>query len=119
MFISGLLSASTATMSMITSATWVPRGFAAPFPQKYNFDEEEFERIAQLAKLQLDDANEELEEAQANANDGEAEPSDAPVSTKKSKKSKKSESKPEEDEDEYGSQPRSCDYLLIRTTASK
>ncbi|ORY66026.1 transducin family protein [Pseudomassariella vexata] len=50
--------------SMITTATWVPRGFAAPFPTKYNFDEAEFERIAELAKLQLDDANEDLEEAQ-------------------------------------------------------
>ncbi len=52
--------------SMITTATWVPRGFAAPFPTKYKFDEEEFERIAQLAKLQLDDAKEDLEEAQEN-----------------------------------------------------
>ena len=51
-------------MSMITSTTWVPRGFAAPFPTKYNFDEEEFDRIASLAKLQLDDANDDLEEAQ-------------------------------------------------------
>ncbi|KAL2134338.1 hypothetical protein VTI74DRAFT_467 [Chaetomium olivicolor] len=51
--------------SMITTTTWVPRGFAAPFPTKYNFDEEEFERIAALAKLQLDDAKEELEEAEA------------------------------------------------------
>ncbi|KAL2019224.1 hypothetical protein VTK56DRAFT_9951 [Thermocarpiscus australiensis] len=50
-------------MSMITTTAWVPRGFAAPFPTKYNFDEEEFERIAQLAKLQLDDAKEDLEEA--------------------------------------------------------
>ena len=86
---------------MITSATWVPRGFAAPFPQKYNFDEEEFERIAQLAKLQLDDANEDLEaaqaEAQAEANNGEAEPSAAPASDKKSKKSK---SKPKQEDEE-------------------
>jgi periodic tryptophan protein 1 len=50
-------------MSMITATAWVPRGFAAPFPTKYSFDEEEFQRIADLAKLQLDDANEELEEA--------------------------------------------------------
>ncbi|KAK4128351.1 WD40 repeat-like protein [Parathielavia appendiculata] len=50
--------------SMITTTAWVPRGFAAPFPTKYNFDEEEFERIANLAKLQLDDAKEDLEEAQ-------------------------------------------------------
>jgi periodic tryptophan protein 1 len=49
---------------MITTTAWVPRGFAAPFPTKYNFDEEEFERIANLAKLQLDDAKEDLEEAQ-------------------------------------------------------
>jgi hypothetical protein len=54
----------TTTMSMITATTWVPRGFAAPFPNKYVFDEDEYERIAQLAKLQLDDAKEELEEAQ-------------------------------------------------------
>lgn len=50
--------------SMITTSTWVPRGFAAPFPTKYKFDEAEFERIADLAKLQLDDANEDLQEAQ-------------------------------------------------------
>jgi len=50
-------------MSMITATAWVPRGFAAPFPTKYTFDEEEFQRIADLAKLQLDDANEGLEEA--------------------------------------------------------
>jgi periodic tryptophan protein 1 len=54
-------------MSMITATAWVPRGFAAPFPTKYNFDEEEFQRIAELAKLQLDDANEELEEARNEA----------------------------------------------------
>ncbi|KAI1488513.1 WD40 repeat-like protein [Biscogniauxia mediterranea] len=51
--------------SMITTSTWVPRGFAAPFPAKYDFNEAEFERIADLAKLQLDDANEDLEEARA------------------------------------------------------
>jgi len=47
---------------MITATAWVPRGFAAPFPTKYTFDEEEFARIAELAKLQLDDANEDLDE---------------------------------------------------------
>lgn len=50
-------------MSMITATAWVPRGFAAPFPTKYQFDEEEFARISELAKLQLDEANEDLEEA--------------------------------------------------------
>lgn len=56
--------------SMITTSAWVPRGFAAPFPQKYNFDEEEFERIASLAKLKLDDANDDLEEAQGKDGQG-------------------------------------------------
>ncbi|KAI2473524.1 WD40 repeat-like protein [Annulohypoxylon bovei var. microspora] len=50
--------------NMITTSTWVPRGFAAPFPSKYDFDEDEFERIANLAKLKLDDANEDLQDAQ-------------------------------------------------------
>lgn len=52
-------------MSMITATTWVPRGFAAPFPTRYQFDEDEYERISKLANLQLEDAKEELEEAQA------------------------------------------------------
>ena len=55
---------------MITATAWVPRGFAAPFPTKYNFDEEEFQRIAELAKLQLDDANEELDEARNESSKG-------------------------------------------------
>jgi periodic tryptophan protein 1 len=73
-------------MSMITATAWVPRGFAAPFPTKYTFDEEEFKRIADLAKLQLDDANEDLEEARNGASkedvmsDGEG--SDAEVTEK-------------------------------------
>lgn len=68
-------------MSMITTAAWVPRGFAAPFPTKYTFDEEEFERIAELAKLQLDDAKEDLEEAQ-----GEGAEEAAEVKKEKTKK---------------------------------
>ena len=51
-------------MSMITATVWVPRGIASPFPTKYNFDEEEFQRIAELAKIQLDDANDDLDEAE-------------------------------------------------------
>lgn len=56
---------------MITAAQWVPRGFAAPFPQKYTLDEAEFDRIAELAKLQLNDAEEDLREAQDEAQDGD------------------------------------------------
>lgn len=78
-------------MSMITTAAWVPRGFAAPFPTKYTFDEEEFERIAELAKLQLDDAKEDLEEAQ------EAEDGSEPAQVKQ-EKAKKSGSKSKKEE---------------------
>lgn len=49
---------------MITATAWVPRGFAAPFPTKYTIDEEEFKRISELAKLQLNDANDDLAKAQ-------------------------------------------------------
>ncbi len=52
-------------MSMITATTWVPRGYAAAFPTKYEFDEDEYARIAKLAKLQLEDAQEDLAEARA------------------------------------------------------
>lgn len=75
---------------MVTATTWVPRGFAAPFPTKYNFDEEEFERIANLAKLQLDDAKEDLEEAEAQENGEGAE--------KVSKKEKKNKSAEKDDD---------------------
>ncbi|KAG5942231.1 hypothetical protein E4U53_007283 [Claviceps sorghi] len=57
-------------MSMITAAQWVPRGFAAPFPKKYTLDQSEFERIAELAKLQLDEAEEDLDEAREDEDDG-------------------------------------------------
>jgi periodic tryptophan protein 1 len=54
-------------MSMITATAWVPRGFAAPFPTKYEFNEAEFQRISSLAKLQLEEAKEDLEEARNRA----------------------------------------------------
>lgn len=77
---------------MITTTAWVPRGFAAPFPSRYNFDEAEFERIAELAKLQLDDANDDLEEAKARGGgheEDESEDSDAVDEREKEKKEKK------------------------------
>lgn len=86
--------------SMITTAGWVPRGFAAPFPQKYNFDEEEFERIASLAKLNLDDANEDLEEAQAKDGEGSSD----------KEESKKSA---EEGKDEYVGEIRFRQYIAL------
>jgi periodic tryptophan protein 1 len=59
-------------MSMITAIQWVPRGFAAPFPTQYELTEAEFERIAELAKLQLDDANEDLEDAKGGDKKGQS-----------------------------------------------
>ena len=50
-------------MSMITATTWVPRGHAAAFPTRYVFDEDEYTRISKLAKLELRDAREDLENA--------------------------------------------------------
>ena len=50
-------------MSMITATTWVPRGFAAAFPTKYNVDEQEMARISKLARLKLEDAKDDLESA--------------------------------------------------------
>lgn len=81
---------------MITATAWVPRGFAAPFPTKYEFDEDEFQRIAELAKLQLDDANEDLDDARKNAAEGNGEDEmdkddDSGLRPSKSAKAKKSE----------------------------
>ncbi|CAK7212115.1 rRNA-processing protein [Sporothrix bragantina] len=76
--------------SMITTTAWVPRGFAAPFPKKYDFNEDEFDRIAELAKLQLEDAQEDLDEAQEGEgeNDDEDKTEESAQTDKKSKKSK-------------------------------
>lgn len=55
-------------MSMITATAWVPRGHAAAYPTKYVFDEDEYARISKLAKLELDDAKDDLEEARQKLN---------------------------------------------------
>lgn len=41
---------------MISSSSWVPRGYAAEFPEKYELDDAEMERISEMAKLELNDA---------------------------------------------------------------
>ncbi|KAK6359935.1 hypothetical protein TWF696_001061 [Orbilia brochopaga] len=106
---------------MITSTAWVPRGFAAEFPDRKPFDEDEFSRIAEIAQLKLDDARDDLDEARADeeaeaddaepsteASNGDAAPvemeiddeevKDTPRETKAEKKKKKSKSK-KDDED--------------------
>ena len=55
---------------MITATTWVPRGAAATFPTKYDVDEKELSRISQLAKLQLEDAKNDLDTAKNGSRDG-------------------------------------------------
>jgi periodic tryptophan protein 1 len=49
---------------MITTSAWVRRGVAAQFPTKYEIDEEEMNRISKLARMQLEDAREDLSAAQ-------------------------------------------------------
>ncbi|KAI9727932.1 MAG: hypothetical protein M1828_005337 [Chrysothrix sp. TS-e1954] len=52
-------------MSMITATAWVPRGHAQQFPIKYEITDEEYDRISKLAQLELDEARDDLKEAQA------------------------------------------------------
>ncbi|RCK58743.1 Periodic tryptophan protein 1 [Candida viswanathii] len=59
---------------MISSSTWVPRGFASEFPEKYELDDEEMERINAMANLELNDAREQLAEAQAEEEEEDKEP---------------------------------------------
>jgi periodic tryptophan protein 1 len=62
--------------SMITSTTWVRRGVAAQFPTKYEIDEDEINRISELARIQLEDAKGDLKAAerddQEDDNNGDA-----------------------------------------------
>ncbi len=46
---------------MISATAWVPKGFASEFPEQYELDDEEMERINKMAKLQIDDAKADLE----------------------------------------------------------
>lgn len=49
---------------MISSSCWVPRGFASEFPEHYDLDDAEMERISKMAQLELDDAKDDLQNAQ-------------------------------------------------------
>ena len=47
---------------MISSTCWVPRGYPSEFPEKYELDDAEIERIEGMANLNLHDIDmEELE----------------------------------------------------------
>lgn len=65
---------------MLSSTTWVPRGFASEFPEKYELDDQEMERINKLAQLEIEDAQEGIK---ALEEDGEVEPEEAEVQAAK------------------------------------
>ena len=54
---------------MITATAWVPRGFASQFPTRKEFNEEEFDRIAELSGRQLADAKEDMDDAEKDRED--------------------------------------------------
>ena len=54
---------------MITTTTWVRRGVAAQFPTKYEIDEAEMSRISKLARMQLEDAKDDMNAAQDGSED--------------------------------------------------
>ncbi|KAI5307393.1 hypothetical protein KEM56_002400 [Ascosphaera pollenicola] len=62
--------------SMITTTAWVRRGVAAPFPEKYEIDEAEMERISQMARTQLFNAQEGLRDAKSRSGTGNDEDDD-------------------------------------------
>src|ERR1700744_5589861 len=64
-------------MSMTLATTWVRRGVAAQFPQKYQVDEAELSRISKLARLQLEDAQQDLRDAQNGKDDDDSEDKDS------------------------------------------
>lgn len=84
--------------SMVTSTTWVPRGFAAQHPRRIQLDEAEYDRIAQLAKMQLEDAQEELKDAQ---DEGDNEDVDMEVDAKSDEEAEeKPKERKEKDDDD-------------------
>jgi len=68
---------------MLSSSTWVPRGFASEFPEKYELDDEEMERINKLAQLEINDAKEGIKNAEEDDEDEDVDVEDSKVATKK------------------------------------
>lgn len=88
---------------MITTSAWVRRGVAAQFPIKYEIDEAEMGRISKLARMQLEDAQGDLNTAREGKGDGEAmdeDKSDGEENTMDDDKAEKSK--------------KECAYLIIR-----
>ncbi|KAH3660381.1 hypothetical protein OGAPHI_006967 [Ogataea philodendri] len=49
---------------MISASSWVPRGYASEFPEKYELNDEEMARIEEMANLQIAEAQEDLDEVE-------------------------------------------------------
>lgn len=64
---------------MISSTCWVPRGYASEFPEKYELDDAEMERINAMANLQLNEQDD--EEDNAEDDDEEEEDSNKKLTT--------------------------------------
>ncbi|KAL4884373.1 WD40-repeat-containing domain protein [Aspergillus karnatakaensis] len=75
--------------SMITTSAWVRRGVAAQFPTKYDIDEKEMERISKLARMQLEDAREDLSAAQERGDGADEKDADAMEEDEKEEKEDK------------------------------
>ncbi|KAJ5648584.1 hypothetical protein N7490_004956 [Penicillium lividum] len=88
--------------SMITTTAWVRRGVAAQFPIKYEIDEDEMNRISKLARMQLEDAKEDMNAAQEDsAMDEDKEEDDKEEKEEVKETSKEGvESKKTEDDDD-------------------
>jgi periodic tryptophan protein 1 len=88
-------------MSMTLATTWVRQGVAAQFPKKYDVNEEELGRISKLAKLQLEDAQKDLNAAQngdKDADDSEDDSESPQQSSTTQLNGKASESKNDDDD---------------------
>lgn len=85
-------------MSIISSTSWVPRGYASEFPVQYDFDDAEMERIAGLARLQLDEAKAQDE---SSGDEQEEEEPSAVAALKADKKDEDGDLAADEDLKEY------------------
>ncbi len=86
---------------MISANCWVPRGFASEFPEKYELDDSELERINELAQLQLDDAKNDLANAEEDEEAEEAEQESSTAKAAKAAGALKSQLEVDDDLKEY------------------
>ncbi|QPG74840.1 hypothetical protein FOA43_002176 [Brettanomyces nanus] len=87
---------------MNSATTWVPRGVASEFPEKYILDDEEMARINAMAHLHLGEAHEDLSEAQS---EEESPKNDAGAGSNLSSKADKDDDLKEYDLDHYDDEP--------------